>query len=229
MRVPRWRIDKLTQDMFDGFVEVFNNPKQDLSEKVNSLHEMEDEADERTADITEYLVRCASAEIGQSNASGVAQMIRIVSELEEISDTIYRLVKLTQRKYKKEREFTSEATEGLRDYAQLIARFITVYNEKMFQPVDRKEIDAARTLENEIGSRGKSLNKLALGRMAMPEPDIKAEILNMELNNHCEKIGNHGFNVMQCLYAMANKEEAPDNIAQPINQIIDDKKDQPEG
>ncbi|MAF22966.1 MAG: Na/Pi cotransporter [Roseibacillus sp.] len=220
---------KLTQDMFDGFVEVFNNPKQDLSEKVNSLHEMEDEADERTADITEYLVRCASAEIGQSNATGVAQMIRIVSELEEISDTIYRLVKLTQRKYKKEREFTSEATEGLRDYAQLIARFITVYNEKMFQPIDRKEIDAARTLENEIGSRGKSLNKLALGRMAMPEPDIKAEILNMELNNHCEKIGNHGFNVMQCLYTMANKEEAPDNIAQPIDQIIDDKRDQPEG
>ena len=218
-------LGRLTQDMFDGFVEVFNNPKQDLSEKVNSLHEMEDEADERTADITEYLVRCASAEIGQSNAVGVAQMIRIVSELEEISDTIYRLVKLTQRKYKKEREFTSEATEGLRDYAQLIARFITLYNEKMFQPVSRKEIDAARILETEIGSRGKSLNKLALARMARPEPDIKAEILNMELNNHCEKIGNHCFNLMQGLYVMANEEEAPDSLAQEIDSIIDNNKE----
>ena len=95
----------------------------------------------------------------------------------------------------------------------------------MFQPVSRKEIDAARILETEIGSRGKSLNKLALARMAKPEPDIKAEILNMELNNHCEKIGNHCFNLMQGLYVMANEEEAPDSLAQEIDSIVDNNKE----
>lgn len=204
---------RLTRDMFDGFVEIFDNPDQDLSERVRELHAMEDDADEMTADITEYLVRCSSAEIGKANATEVAQMIRIVSELEEITDTIYRLVKFTQRKYKKEREFTSEATKGIKEFTVLIARFIALYNEKMFQPIGRAEIQDALALEDEIDSFRKTLNRAAMERMADPEPDIKSEILNMEINNHCEKIGNYALNVMQGLYYMTNKEQAPEDIS----------------
>lgn len=212
---------RLTKDMFDGFVEVFNTPDQDLSEQVTKLRAMEDEADDMTEDITEYLVRCSAAEIGQENAVEVSQMIRIVSELEEITDTIYRLVKFTQRKYKKEQEFTSEATEGIREFSKLIARFIALYNKKMFQPIREAEIQAALQLEDEIDVRRKELNERAMERMADPEPDIKSEILNMEFNNHCEKIGNYALNVMQSLYHMANKKEPPNRIAEEVNQIVE--------
>lgn len=212
---------RLTQDMFSGFVKVFNNPQQDLSEQVRALHGMEDDADEMTADITEYLVRCSSAEIGKENAVEVAQMIRIVSELEEITDTIYRLVKFVQRKYKKEREFTSEAIQGIRDYTVVIARFIAFYNEKMFKPIGKADIRTALTLEDEIDATRKALNRAAMERMKTPEPDIKAEILNMEINNHCEKIGNYALNVMQGLYLMANKEEAPGALADEVERDIE--------
>ena len=212
---------RLTRDMFDGFVEVFNTPDQDLSDQVTRLRAMEDDADEMTADITEYLVRCSAAEIGQDNAVEVAQMIRIVAELEEITDTIYRLVKLTQRKYRKEQEFTSEATEGIREFSKLIARFIALYNEKIFQPISHPEIQAALALEDEIDARRKELNQRAMERMTTEEPDIKGEILNMEFNNHCEKIGNYALNVMQALYLMANKEEAPERIAAEVEKIVE--------
>ncbi|MEM7013087.1 MAG: Na/Pi symporter, partial [Verrucomicrobiota bacterium] len=63
---------KHTKEMFSGFVSVFDRPHEDMSKEVARLKEMEDEADILTHDITEYLVRCSAAEIGQQNAKSVA-------------------------------------------------------------------------------------------------------------------------------------------------------------
>ena len=211
---------KLTQEMFDGFVGVFKNPDEDLSAEVKRLRRMEDEADEMTEDITEYLVRCSAAEIGQQNAMEVAQMLRIVAELETITDIVYRLVKFAQRRYRKDQTLKDKVSERIRDYSELVGRFIALYNDKMFQPISEAEIQAAHTLEDEIDERCKELNRQAMNRMSGEGADIEAEILNMEINNHCEKIGNFALNVMQALYLMANREEAPEHIAAEVEKII---------
>jgi phosphate:Na+ symporter len=210
---------RLTEDMFKGFVDVFNRPNEDLSEKVLELRAMEDEADETTEEITEYLVRCSGAEIGQQNAAVVSQMIRIVSELEAITDTIYHLVKFSQRRYRKEHEFSPQAMKGIRELADQVGKFISLYNKQMFQPVDLEIMKEARSLEDGIDSRRKKLNRLSMTQMRKPNVDIKTEILNMEINNHLETIGNFALNVMEGLYAMAGKEEHPEQIAAEIDKI----------
>lgn len=210
---------RLTQEMFEGFVDVFNRPNEDLSEKVLELRAMEDEADEMTEEITEYLVRCSAGEIGNQNASEVSQMIRITAELETITDVIFHLVKYAQRRYRKEQEFTPEAMEDIRELAGLVGRSITLYNEQMFQPVSPEIMKAAYTLEDKIDAQRKKLNRLSMLRMKEPKPDLKTEILNIEINNHLEKIGNYALNVMQALHLMARGEEHPEEIAAGVDKI----------
>src|SRR5690606_25144539 len=118
----------ITRDMFLGYLDVFKNPAADLSEEVKRLKALEDEADILTHDITEYLVRTTAAEISLENARSVARMLRIVSELEEISDAIYRLIQITQRKYHKERAFGEEATGNLILFASKIVELIDLYS-----------------------------------------------------------------------------------------------------
>jgi hypothetical protein len=77
----------------------------------------------------------------------------------------------------------------------------------------------ARSLEDGIDSRRKKLNRLSMTQMRKPNVDIKTEILNMEINNHLETIGNFALNVMEGLYAMAGKEEHPEQIAAEIDKI----------
>ena len=110
----------ITRDMFIGYLDVFKNPAADLSSEVKRLKALEDEADVLTHDITEYLVRTSAAEISQENARSVTRMLRIVSELEEISDAIYRLIQITQRKYEKGRAFGDEATDNVLIFATKI-------------------------------------------------------------------------------------------------------------
>ena len=62
---------------------------------------MEDDCDNMLNDITSYLIQCSTHEIGRDNATRIASMLRVVSEFEEATDRIYRLVKVVQRKYEK--------------------------------------------------------------------------------------------------------------------------------
>lgn len=209
----------LTQNMFKGFVEVFNNPHTDVSEQVKQLRNMEDKADEMTDDITEYLVRCSAADIGQQNASEVSQMIRIAAELETVTDTIFKLVKFAQQRYRKERAFSEEGKEGVRDFAVLVGNFIDLYRKQMFQPVSTLTMRQAEELEDKIDARRKQLNRKCMERMGQPTPDLKTEILNMEINNHLEKLGNYALNIMQALYQMAREREHPDQLASEAEKI----------
>jgi len=214
---------RLTQDMFTGFVDVFNRPNEDLTEMVKDLRAMEDQADNSTEDITEYLVRCSAAEICEQNAVEVSQMIRIVAELETITDTIYHLVKYAQRRYRKERKFSPKAMEGIRELAELVGRFITLYNNQMFQPVNAEVMKEALALEDEIDARRKKLNRLSMKRMGKNGADLKTEILNMEINNHLEMVGNFALNVMEGLHTMAGMEKHPSEIAAEVDKITKNK------
>ena len=91
----------------------------------------------------------------------------------------------------------------MRDFAALVGRFVDLYNDRMFQPISPSVMKDAEALEDEIDARRKQLNESGMRRMGQPDPDLKSEILNLEINNHLEKIGNYALNVVQALYLMA--------------------------
>jgi hypothetical protein len=53
--------------------------------------------------------------------------------------------------------------------------------------------------------------------------DLKAEILNMEINNHLEMVGNFALNVMEGLHTMAGMEKHPSGIAAKVDKITKNK------
>ena len=187
---------ELTRDMHSGFIEVFNSPNEDLSPTVKKLKQMEDHADEMMHDITDYLIRCSSAQLSSRNATAVSKMMRIVPELEEISDCIYRLIKLTERKYAKGRVIDGPALEGIQSLSGKVGEFIAFYCERIGATVSLSDMEKANALEDSIDALRKSLNKAATVRM-QEGGDIKREMLNIDLNNQLEKIGNHSLNILE--------------------------------
>lgn len=180
-------------DMFRGFQEVFANPDQDLSEKVSALKEMEEEADVMLDDITEYLVRCSSHEVGEKYTLHITNMIRVVTEIEECTDRIYRLVKLVERKYNKKREFTDEQMAKVLEMAQAVGKTLDSSYQYLVCDVPSETMAELRVIEKEIGVMRKHHNKESMKRMA--EGDVRTEMLNTDINNHLKAIGNHALNI----------------------------------
>ncbi len=216
-----------TKQMFEGFSEVFSKPDVDLSAQVTRLKEMEDEADVLTQDITEYLVRCSAAEIGQQNAGSVASMLRIVAELEEVSDAVYRLIIFTQRKYRKKREFSEESAEELRAMAAKVGEMIDSYQDHLFTNFKEAQLEATDAERHEVSAMLKALNKSAIRRMKADGSHIKTELLNIEINNHLDKVSDHALNVARSTYYMANPEDVPEKYW--MDDIVINEEDEDEG
>jgi len=189
---------KLTSEMYDGFVDVFSKPDQDLSSEVSSLKQQEDTCDEMLHDITSYLIQCSSHEIGRNNAVKITAMLRIAQEFEEATDRIYRLVKIVQRKFEKGREFTGEQGQQIREICMEVRALLDV-SLLSLTAVDEKMMEKAQAIEDRTDSLRKKNNKGAVRRMQAGGV-VQTEMLFTEINNHLEAIGNHALNIIQCAH-----------------------------
>jgi phosphate:Na+ symporter len=189
------RMCSVTRAMFGGFTEVLAKPDVDLSERVSELKRMEDECDRMLGEITSYLILCSTHEIGRENAQRIASMLRVVSEFEEATDRIYRLVKVLQRKYSKGLRFAGERETELLGLCAEVGRILEVC-ETSLAGVPAPLMDEAQRLENRIDAIRKTHNKESMARM-QGGADVMVEMIYTELNNHLEAVGNHALNIVQ--------------------------------
>ena len=106
-----------------------------------------------------------------------------------------------ERKISKGHPMDTEIIEGLRQHSKAVAEFISFYSERLFKPITAADLKQANKLEMEIDDLRKSFNRAAMERM-QNGGNIKAEMLNVDLSNQLEKIGNHSLNVMETAHEM---------------------------
>ena len=184
-----------TNLMFEGFVGIFEKPSEDLSVEVSALKKMEDEADLMMEDITEYLVNCVARDMNQENASSIAAMIRIVSELEEATDCIYRLVKLTERKYKKGYKFSEHQTGEIQQFTKVVGESLRTMEHYLLRKAPASVIEAVEELKEKSTYLSKSFTKQAVKRMS--EGDIRIEMLYTDLNTQLKMLASHSLGVLE--------------------------------
>jgi phosphate:Na+ symporter len=189
---------ELTQVMFRGFNEVYENPDKDLSYRVKELKKLEERSDRMAFDITQYLIYCTSSELSSERLNEVTIMLRVISELEEICDNTYNLVKLAQRKYNKKRVLPEATQEAIRNFSGPVDQFMDFYIQSLTRKVTTADIEIAQQLEDTIDASRKKLRKEAVRRMSDPA-NIKSEMLYIDILNNIENIGDHSLNVLKLL------------------------------
>ena len=187
----------ITLEMYDDFENMFSDRTIDLTPAVEKSKDLENTTDQCMADITQYLVRLSSSELSRRNADDVSSMIRIVSELEEASDCVHRLVMLTDRRNRKGHSpFSDETTLELKKFTRLVGEFITFTRNNITPPISLNILKKAEEFESITDEMRRNLNKSSLSRM-QKDGDLKREMLQIDINNQLEKIGNHCLNVIQ--------------------------------
>jgi len=187
----------LTLEMYDDFENIFSDRSIDLTPAVEKSKKLENTTDQCMADITQYLVQLSSAELSPRNADDVSSMIRIVSELEEASDCVHRLVMLTDRRNRKgHNPFSDDTTIELKKFTGLVGEFLTFARQNIIPPVSLNILKKADEFESSADEMRRILNKASLARM-QNEGDLKREMLQIDINNQLEKIANHCLNIIQ--------------------------------
>jgi phosphate:Na+ symporter len=193
------RMSQLTRQLLTGFVELFEQPNRDLGERVKALKQLEEESDRLSVQATDYLLKCSAGRVSDASMAKITSLLRVIAELEDICDCGYRLVMLAERRYRKKRELPPETLTQVRQFSEILLRFMDFTSTCLRRPVQASDMETAYQLENFIDQFRKNLRRESMQRMRSSGDTIKAEMLYIDILNQMESIGNHSLNILQAL------------------------------
>jgi phosphate:Na+ symporter len=125
-------------------------------------------------------------------------MLRIIDDLESLTDDCYSVAVLIKRSVEKKMEFATEDMERLDPYMELVQHFLEFIKENINKPLDAEKLRLAEVMEDQIDMFRKNLKKIARKRLE-EGANVKAELLYLDVIRHIEKMGDHAFSISESL------------------------------
>lgn len=186
-------------DMFDKIQIGVTKRNNDFIEKYGEASELaEDYADQMHEQITHYLIKCESLQVTEKQLNHISNMIQIVDELENMSDSCYGTIMLIKRSIEKKMKFQSEDMERLLPYIELARQFLQFIRININKQLTPEKLELARELEDGIDAFRKDLKKVARKRLE-GGADVKSELLYIDIVRTIEHIGDNCFNISEIL------------------------------
>ena len=186
-------------DMFTTIQKGFINRTEDfVEEHFDKLAKQEDYADQLQEEISNFLIQCSHLPIADRTKHNVSIMLRIIDDLESITDECFSILLLLKRSIEKEMTFNDEDMERLEPYGELVQQFLLFIKKNINKHLSRDQLRLAEVLEDQVDAFRKNLKKVARKRLEKGA-DVRSELLYIDLVRYIEKIGDYAFSISEAL------------------------------
>ena len=193
------KLGDLSKHMFEQFLFIYNNPQEDLSEKVKEINRMEEESNEITSELYDFLIHCSSDHVSNETRQEATRYLRVIAELEEICDCCHRITNRAAKRYRKNRFINKEIEDDIVQFGENVQRFIDFYQSRIQSKVSAADMEVAIDLEDMINDKRRKLRKRSVNRMTNNSAEVHSELIYIEIVNNFERIANHSKNIIQSL------------------------------
>jgi phosphate:Na+ symporter len=185
--------------MYSRFSETFQDINEEkVTDLIAEMKYKEDYADQMREQLTLFLIECSSQQLNYKSEHNIPQLLRIISDLEDMTDDCYSMCLLLDRSVKKELPFKQQELNALAPYIQLVKEFLTFVQEKLGRHLSQDQIVYAEDLENKIDKLRNKLRKMGRKQIEAGE-DVKMELLFIDLVRRIEKVGDYCYNITESL------------------------------
>jgi phosphate:Na+ symporter len=194
----------LASSMFAGVSETLGKfrEKGDTTAIVEALvEEMKDKeeyVDEMRVELTRFLLECTRQQLGYQSEKKVYLLLRIISDLEDMTDDCFSVSLLLERSVKKDLRFKNKEMEALAPYVAQVEDFLVFVKSRVGRSITEEEAVFAERLENTIDKSRDKLRKLGRKRIEAGE-DVKTELLFIDVVRRIEKVGDYCYNIAEAL------------------------------
>jgi phosphate:Na+ symporter len=195
----------LVSDMFGEFSSILNSMQEAplTEDAVNKLiadyKEKENYADEMREALTDFLVECTREGLSSHSEKRVSRLLRIVADLEDMSDACYGISFLLELSVRKNHVIKSKEITALIPYVALVEGFLRfIKNIKLGSVISKEQSKWARDLENQIDESRDRLRKLGRKRIEAGK-DVKTELFFIDLVRRIEKLGDYCYSIAGAL------------------------------
>lgn len=188
----------LCETMFVDFRKLLAAPPKDLSKDIARFKQMEDYADQMREELSSFLLQCAGHEMSAASSANIGVMLRLVTELEDITDDCFSLVMLLEKAASRNLDMDKDELHALGPYTQLVEDFLRFVKNNIEKTINAEQLANATRLEESIDDFRSDLKKKARKRMQQGA-NVKAELIFIDVIRHIEKIGDHAFGIARGL------------------------------
>ena len=180
---------------FQAGVEQITGIEEDLRGREEQLDDVQEE-------LSTFLAECSMSGLTEGQSHDLRRLLRIVNELESISDACYMVSRLYLRKRKKGLSFHENASVEIGEYAMNVADFLTYNTDFLNSRIETQEYEIAAEMEKGINKQRKALTKLSR-KTIKKGGNLQGELLYMEIIRHLEHIGDFCLNISQAINSNA--------------------------
>ena len=194
---------KETAHFGDGIKEMFTLVRElhektdDFDDAYKNIERLEDEADDTELSIAQFLSQVSNDHLSDETKNKIRQMMRIIGELESISDSNYKIAHILHKQKQNKQQFSerqiSELMKMFTLCGQAIERMCTVLK----NPKNEQEMLQTYKIENEINQMRHNMKNDNIRAINEHEYDYGVGIMYTDIVNECEKIGDYVVNVVQ--------------------------------
>jgi len=189
----------VVEDMFQQFGSVLTNPTpEEVDRLIQDLSQKEALADQMREEISRFLVECARQHLNPKTEQRIPILIRIIDDLEEMTDECYGLGMLLERSIQKKMHFDKKEREQLIPYVSLVNQFLQFVKENYGKHFTRELMEVAQNLEDNINQVRDELRKRARKRLKSGA-NVKTELLFIDIVRKMEKLGDRAYSISQAM------------------------------
>ena len=191
------KMGELTEDMFSSWCSLSSSNDSDaVEEKVRELSRMEERGDQMQEQLTDFAVDMLKDSQTPTNASYLHAIIRIIDEMESITDSIYNLSKLSEDRIRKGIVLHSEERAEIEGYKSLTGSYLSFVMSNISND-SPSMLEEAKDKESRMDSEHKRLGDEVRKRLSEGNGDFRTQLLILEIERNLEHIGDYLTNIAE--------------------------------
>ncbi|MDR1429128.1 MAG: Na/Pi cotransporter family protein [Spirochaetaceae bacterium] len=189
----------LAHAMYGAFSAAFISMESgEVRQALDELKTKEEYADAMREELSRFLIECTRHHLNPVSKRKVAQLLRIIVDLEDMTDDCYSLMLILERSVRKEQVFKAKEREALAPYILQVEAFLVFVGEQLGKPLRAEHKALAAEMENNIDKARKKLRRLGRKRIEAGK-NVKTELLFIDMVRRIEKLGDYCYNIVEAL------------------------------
>ena len=185
----------------------------EFSKLFSRIEKYENITDSMEMEIASYLNKVSKGRLSDTSKGKIQKMLRQITELESIGDSVYNLGRtLNRHRMHCQEAFTAEQTQHMTTMMELVDSALTEMMKRIDLPTTKISMKTSLNIEHEINNYRTQLKNQNLHDVNAGLYDYQLGVFYVDFISECEKLGDYVMNVVQ-----AGKKRSNDYEDKPRN------------
>jgi len=195
-----------TQKMFAITRSYYEEQNENDAVKLFSrIQKYENISDRMEVEIARYLTKVADGRLSDDSKHQIQKMLRVVSEIESVSDGCYNIARTIVRKNESNATYTKEMNDNIQLMMNLVDKAIQQMIDALENDdVSDDELNRSINTENEINNFRNQLKTQNILDVNAKKYEYQNSVTYVDIITECEKIGDYIINIMEALNQASN-------------------------